>query len=76
VMVRGHWGVVFDAIRDLREDIWRRTEGGLLYRDECVDVELVYQRNETNPLGPSSTVLLRLNFPMTGSLGFLNYDNR
>jgi LPS-assembly protein len=76
VMVTKHWGAVFDAIRDLREDIWRRGEAGILYRDECVDVEVVYQRNETNPLGPSSTTLLRLNFPMTGSLGFLNYENR
>lgn len=76
VMATRHWGAVFDAIRDLREDIWRRSEAGILYRDTCVDVAVVYQRNVTNPLGPSSAVLLRLNFPMSGRLGFLNYDTR
>jgi LPS-assembly protein len=76
VMATRHWGAVFDAIRDLQEDIWRRSEAGILYRDVCVDVAVVYQRNVTNPLGPSSAVLLRLNFPMSGGLGFLNYDTR
>jgi LPS-assembly protein len=71
-----HWGVTWDAIYDLRNNVWQRSEGGILYRDVCIDVALVYQRNETNPLGPSSTVLLRLNFPMAGTLGFLNYENR
>jgi LPS-assembly protein len=76
VMATSHWGITYDAIRDLRQDIWRKSEAGILYRDICIDIALVYQRNETNPLGPSSTVLLRLNFPMTGRLGFLNYDTR
>lgn len=76
IMATRHWGITYDAIRDLRQDIWRRSEAGIIYRDICIDISLVYQRNETNPLGPSSTVLLRLNFPMTGRLGFLNYDTR
>lgn len=77
VMFTHHWGVVFDATRDVRENIWRRAEAGLLYQDECVRTELVYQRNETNPLGPTSTVLLRLTFAIAGDGNFRdNYDSR
>jgi LPS-assembly protein len=71
-----HWGVIWDAIYDVRENLWDRSEAGILYRDVCIDVAVVYQRTETNPLGPSSSVQLRLNFPMSGTLGFLNYENR
>jgi LPS-assembly protein len=76
VMATKHWGVVFDGIRNLRESIWSRSEVGLLYRDVCVDVALVYQRDQTSPIGPSSSTILRINFPLSGSLGFLNYDTR
>ena len=55
IMATRHWGITYDAIRDLRQDIWRRSEAGIIYRDICIDISLVYQRNETNPLGPSST---------------------
>jgi LPS-assembly protein len=76
VMATRHWGLTFDAIRNLRENFWNRSEVGILYRDICVDVAVVYERTETSPLGPSSGVTMRLNFPMSGSLGFLNYDTR
>jgi LPS-assembly protein len=77
VLFTHHWGVVFDATRDVRENIWRRAEAGILYQDDCIRTEVVYQRNETNPLGPTSTVLLRLSFAIAGDGNFKDsYDDR
>jgi LPS-assembly protein len=77
VLLTHHWGIVFDATRDVRENIWRRAEAGILYQDDCIRTEVVYQRNETNPLGPTSTVLLRLSFAIAGDGNFKDsYDDR
>ncbi len=46
VFVVGDWGVTFNATRDLSQELWRRSEIGLLYEDECLRLEILYERNE------------------------------
>ena len=70
VFVVGDWGVSFNAIRDIDEELWRRAEVGLLYEDECLRFELVYERNEDLLAGrgirSSEGVFVRLNLATLG----------
>jgi LPS-assembly protein len=70
VFVVGDWGVSFNAIRDLDEALWRRAEIGLLYEDECLRFELIYERNEDLLAGrgirSSEGVFVRLNLATLG----------
>jgi LPS-assembly protein len=62
-----HWGVSNYLIVD--GGAWRRTEVGLVYRDECIRVELIYRHDETfnGTLGPSTSVVLRLKLATLGN---------
>jgi LPS-assembly protein len=72
------WGLTFAAIRDLENKVWRTRELGLLYKDECTRLEIVYQREETfnRTLGPSDNVLIRLSLATLGDAGYRDYDDR
>ena len=72
------WGLTFAAIRDLENKVWRTREVGLLYKDECTRLEIVYQREETfnRTLGPSDNVLVRLSLATLGDAGYRDYDDR
>lgn len=75
-LVTKNWGVVFDATRDLQKRLWRRSELGIMFQDDCTRIEVVYQRNETGILGPSDAVFLRLNLATLGDAGYKRYDDR
>lgn len=70
VFLVGDWGVSFNAVRDLEDDLWRQSEIGLLYEDECLRVEVIYERNEDLLAGrgvrSSEGVFLRLNLATLG----------
>ena len=70
VFVVGDWGVSFNATRDIDDELWRRAEVGLLYEDECLRFEVVYQRNEDLLAGrgvrSSEGVFVRLNLATLG----------
>lgn len=72
------WGLTFAGVRDLQNKVWRTREIGLLYRDECTRLEVVYQREETynRSLGPSDNVLIRLTLATLGDAGYTDYDER
>ena len=74
VFIVGDWGVSFRATRDLDENLWRRSEIGLLYEDECLRFELVYERDETvfgqTGLRSSEGVFVRLNLATLGGSGY------
>ncbi len=78
VLVTRNWGFTFRGNYDLRDDSWRRSQVGLLYQDECLRLELVYERNETRvgALKPSESVFLRLNLATLGDAGYRNNDRR
>jgi LPS-assembly protein len=75
VLIITHWGVVVDVTRDLDKRLWRRSEIGVMYQDDCLRATLTYQRNETGLLGPTDAVFLRMSLPILGSTGFKRYDD-
>jgi len=62
-----HWGVTTYGIVD--SGTWRREEIGLVYRDDCVRVEVIYRHDDTQngTLGPSTSVVLRLKLATLGN---------
>jgi LPS-assembly protein len=62
-----HWGVTTYGIVD--SGTWRREEIGLIYRDDCVRVEVLYRHDDTfnGTLGPSTSVVLRLKLATLGN---------
>lgn len=71
VLVKGNFGVTFGGIRDIENDVWRRQEFGLLYKDDCLDLAVVWVHEETfnRTLGPSDSVVLRLKLATLGDKG-------
>ena len=68
-----NWAVSLYGARDLRTDVWRRRDFGVVYTDDCVRLELVYQRQDqfTNtPLGRTlrnnNSVVVRLTLATLG----------
>lgn len=72
VMITGNWGVTFAGVRDVENDVWRRQEFGALYRDDCLDIAVVWVHEETynRQLGPSDSVILRLTLATLGDKGY------
>lgn len=68
VLIAGNWGVTFRGVRDLERDVWRRQEFGALYKDECLDLRVVWVHEETfnRTLGPSDSVQVRLSLATIG----------
>lgn len=65
-----HWGVELYGIVD--QGAWRRRDFGVIYRDDCVRVEVLYRHDETfnGALGPSTSVVLRLTLATLGNSGY------
>jgi len=55
---------------DLRTDTWRRGEFGIRYRDECTELDIVYERENTfnRSLGPSDSIRVRLTLATLGDI--------
>ncbi|MBW8881047.1 MAG: LPS-assembly protein LptD [Asticcacaulis sp.] len=68
-----NWGVSARLDRDLVKQSWRRSTVSVIYRNDCIWYELVYQRNDSNLYRlngkPSSAILFRLNLATLGSSG-------
>lgn len=68
--VVGDWGFTFNATRDVDEELWRRAEVGLLYEDECLRFEVVYERSESilasRGVRASEGIFIRLNLATLG----------
>jgi LPS-assembly protein len=62
-----HWGVSTYAIVD--GGTWRESDFGLVYRDDCIRVEVLYRHDQTfnATLGPTTSVLLRLSLATLGA---------
>jgi LPS-assembly protein len=72
LLVVGNWGVTFGGIRDIENNVWRRQELGILYKDDCLDAAVVWVHEETfnRTLGPSDSVVLRLTLATLGDKGY------
>ncbi len=62
-----HWGLTSYLIFDGGD--WRRRDLGVVYRDDCIRVEVLYRHDETfnGTLGPSTSVVLRLTLATLGN---------
>jgi LPS-assembly protein len=69
VFLTKHWGLVGYASYDLRGETWVRRDIGVVYKDDCARVELVYHHEAPfAPLGgrPSDTLQVRLTLATLG----------
>ncbi|HUO21352.1 MAG TPA: LPS assembly protein LptD [Caulobacteraceae bacterium] len=68
LQITPHWGLTTGANLDIANNVWATQSEGLFYQDECIRVELDYNRNGTynRALGPSNTVLVRITLPLLG----------
>jgi LPS-assembly protein len=62
------FGVSAYAVRDQAAGVWRRQDLGVFYEDDCLLLEVVYEREETfnRTLGPSEGVRVRLRLATFG----------
>ena len=72
VFVTERTGVTMAGIWDIENDVWRRQELGVFYRDDCLDAAVVWVHEETfnRSLGPSDAVVLRLTLATLGDKGY------
>jgi LPS-assembly protein len=73
-----HWGVGVSGTLDLTADAWRMRDISLIYKDECIRVQVIYQHQDTiqGQLGASDSVLLRLTLATLGAEGYRDTDIR
>lgn len=68
VFFTDHWGMSVYGNRDLVQDAWVIRDVGVVYRDECTRVDVIYRREDTvvGRLGPSSSIAVRLTLATLG----------
>ena len=73
-----HWGVGVMGVRDLKVSDWRQQDLSVIYMDDCLRVEVVYQHEDTQigRLGKSDSVFVRLKLATLGDEGYRNADFR
>jgi LPS-assembly protein len=73
-----NWGVSIAGIHDLNAKDWRLRDVGIVYRDDCIRVEVVYQHQDTiqGQLRGSDAVFLRLTLATLADEGYKNADIR
>ncbi len=71
VWLTGNWGVSGIAVRDLRLKTLPYSQVSLIYRDECVRVDVIYARDETYraAIGASNSISVRLTLATLGATG-------
>ncbi|WP_269716843.1 LPS-assembly protein LptD [Caulobacter sp. NIBR2454] len=77
LFVTKNWGVSFVGSRDLRSDNWRRRDIGVVWKDDCLRVDVVFQREDqyvNTPTGvrirPNDSIQLRLTLATLGDTGY------
>jgi LPS-assembly protein len=66
--VTKNWGLTFYGNRDFVQDAWVIRDVGVFYRDDCIRVDVIYQREDTvvGRLGPTNQIALRLTLATLG----------
>ncbi|HVM99694.1 MAG TPA: LPS assembly protein LptD [Caulobacteraceae bacterium] len=67
-----NWGVTAYGAREFTTGVWREQDFGIVYKDECIRVEVVWRRDNTfnGVLGPSEGVGFRLSLATFGNSGY------
>jgi LPS-assembly protein len=76
VFLTRHWGVSVAGIHDLVDNDWRVADFGVIYKDDCIRAEVVYQHQDTieGQLRGSDAVFLRLTLATLADQGYKNDD--
>jgi LPS-assembly protein len=72
VFVTKHWGVTAYGAREFTTGVWRQEDFGIVYKDDCIRVEILYRRDNTfnGVLGPSQGIGFRLSLATLGNSGY------
>jgi LPS-assembly protein len=78
VFVTKNWGFSVAGIHDLVANDWRVADFGVIYKDDCIRAEVVYQHQDTieGQLRGSDAVFLRLTLATLADEGYKNGDIR
>jgi LPS-assembly protein len=68
IYLHKNWGILVYGNRDLVQQAWVIRDVGVVYRDDCIRVEVVYRHEDAviGRLGPSDSVALRLTLATLG----------
>lgn len=74
IFLTQNWGISAYGNRDLVQDAWVVRDVGVVYRDDCLRVEVIYRREDTvvGRLGPSESVAVRLTLATLGEPIYAN----
>ncbi|MBA4792824.1 LPS-assembly protein LptD [Phenylobacterium sp.] len=74
VFLTKNWGLSAYGNRDMVQDAWVVRDLGIVYRDECTRIEVIYRREDTviGRLGPSESVSVRLTLATLGEPIYAN----
>lgn len=69
-----HWGLTAYGNRDLVQDAWVIRDLGVVYRDECTRIDVIYRREDTviGRLGPTESIAVRLTLATLGGPMYAN----
>ena len=69
-----HWGLTAYGNRDLVQDAWVIRDVGVVYRDECTRIDVIYRREDTviGRLGPTESIAVRLTLATLGGPMYAN----
>jgi len=72
-----NWGLSAYGAREFQTGVWRQEDFGIVYRDQCIRVEILYNRNDTTNgvLGPSQGVGIRLSLATFGNSDYPHPDS-
>ncbi len=72
-----HWGVSANVTRDIQQRDFPISQVGLIYRDECIRVDILYTHDETfsSVLGTSDSISFRVTLATLGDNGPLTPTN-
>lgn len=74
VFLTQNWGLTAYGNRDMVQNAWVVRDLGVVYRDECTRIEVIYRREDTivGRLGPSESVAVRLTLATLGEPIYAN----
>ncbi len=68
IFLTQHWGLGANVTRDLEENIFPVAQLDLIYQDECLRLDILYNHNQTfgNVIGTSNAITVRLTLSTLG----------
>lgn len=67
-----HWGITAYGAREFTTGVWRERDIGMVYKDDCIRVEVLYRMEDTTNgvLGPAQGIAIRLTLATLGNSGY------